>query len=197
MTKRTLPTGEEPRKGYETIMSLNTNDAETRVKGSFLSQLSSAELHEIESLRLKSMQNVSEYTGLSAEPYTFEHESNIIPNKSASDKMVFRARKNKQLVGYAFVVIGWPRPASWVIQHMIIDPEYRLQGIGTSLVQKIEAFAQDSDIDAASIYAVPVQKSGIDFWNSHGYTKVSAEHLLRFGPLDHELLLYSKEIDCP
>jgi GNAT superfamily N-acetyltransferase len=190
-----LPTGEEPPKGYETVVRLGADNATIHVHGSLLSQLSRGELREIESLRQKALLKINEFMGVTKVPEPFETEKEVIPNKTTSDKMIFRARLEHSLVGYGFVVIGWPEPASWLIQHMIIDPTYRLRGIGTALVDKIELYALDSDIDAASIYAIPIQKSGIDFWRSRGYTKASETHMVHFNHLDHELVVYSKEIE--
>jgi GNAT superfamily N-acetyltransferase len=192
-----LPTGEEPPRGYETVVHLDTVDDSIHVHGSLLSQLSRGELREIERLREKSFGRVREYLGLSDEPLAFAEEKDIIPNISTSDKMIFCARLNHQLVGYGFVVIGWPEPASWLIQHMIIDPDLRMKGIGSELVEKIELYALDSDIEATSIFAIPIQKSGIEFWHEHGYTKASEAHLVHFRSLDHELIIYSKEIEPP
>ncbi|MDR2109339.1 MAG: GNAT family N-acetyltransferase [Coriobacteriales bacterium] len=195
MTMKPLPTGEEPPRGYETVVHLGTVDDTIHVHGSLLSQLSRGEMHEIEQLRGKALSQVVGYLGLSDEPLPFAAEKDIIPNKSSSDKIIFCARLNRQLVGYGFVVIDWPKHATWLIQHMIIDPDFRLKGIGSALVEKIEAYALESDIDAASIYAIPIQKSGIDFWRNHGYTKASETHLVHFRNLDHELIVYSKEIE--
>jgi GNAT superfamily N-acetyltransferase len=196
MDKKILPTGEEPPKGYEAIAKLNDTNDTIHVHGSLLSQLSRGELREIETLRNKALTRVNEYLGMTKEPQSFTDEKNIIPDKTTSDKMLFCARLEHQMVGYGFVVIGWPEPTSWLIQHMIIDPEYRLRGIGSAIVDKIETYAVDSDIDAASIYAIPIQKSGIDFWQTRGYTKASENHLVHFDHLDHELVIYSKEISA-
>jgi GNAT superfamily N-acetyltransferase len=195
LSRKPLPTGEEPPRGYETVVQLRAVDDAVHVHGSLLSQLSRGELREIERLRKKALDRVREYLGLTDEPQAFAEEKDIIPDKSASDKMIFCARLEHQLVGYGFVVIGWPENSSWLIQHMIIDPDFRLKGIGSALVDKIETYALDSDIDAASIFAIPIQKSGIEFWHEHGYTKASETHLIHFHNLDHELIIYSKDIE--
>jgi GNAT superfamily N-acetyltransferase len=194
MKRKPLPTGEEPPKGYESVMHLATIDDSIRVHGLILSQISRSERYEVDALRAKAFAKVREYIGLASDPPDFESEKGVIAERSDSDKLLFRAHLNKQLVGYAFVVTGWPHQTSWLIQHIVIDPDFRLKGIGSALLEKIEDYAASSEIDAKSIYAIPIQKSGIDFWRDHGYTKASQEHFLQHSLLDRELIIYSKEV---
>jgi GNAT superfamily N-acetyltransferase len=189
-----LPTGEEPRKGFEALAQAKTGDA-IRVHGTFLSQLATSELHELEALRRKSFERAREhYIGLSNEPQSFEVECNIIDGKSASDKMLFRAWWGHDLVGYALLVIGYPANGQWLIQHMIIDPDIRLQGVGTALIDAVEHYAQDAALPSNHMFAIPLQKSGIDFWEQRGYHPCSTPQVVRVDMLDHEVNVFQKEL---
>lgn len=195
MPNVSLPTGEEPPKGFETLVNHDqTPKDEIRIDCVFLSQFSSIELAEIETLRSKALDTISNLVGLTNETLSFERETNLLPDKSASDKMLFRAYKDGQLAGYALVINGWPNPCEWVIQHMIIDPEYRLQGIGSTIVSAIERYALSSEIEATSIFAIPLEKKGKDFWGFVGYTIETHRRLIKLAGLDHELIVYRKEL---
>lgn len=190
-----LPTGEEPPKGFETLVNNDPTPKDgLRIDCVFLSQLSAIELAEIETLRGKALDTISNLVGLSNEALSFENETNLIPDKSPSDKMLFRAYKDGWLAGYALVINGWPNPCEWVIQHMIIDPKYRLQGIGSTIVSTIEKYALSSEIEATSIFAIPLEKKGKDFWSFVGYTVEMHRRIIKIAGLNHELVIYRKEL---
>ena len=192
MNKKTLPTGEEPPKGFESVVNLGISDDSLHVDSVVLSQLASIERSEIETLRAKALAPITTLTGLADGALAFEHEMNIIPNKNASEKLLFRAYLGKTLVAYALVIIGWPNNGEWVIQHMIVDPDHRLKGIGSSIVVAIEEFAVSAEVEATKIFAVPIQKSGTTFWRNMGYSDASDYHQFKIDTLGRELTVYRK-----
>lgn len=160
----------------------------------FLSQLAAIELSEINAMRQLAFSNVTNLTGLTNTFVSFEREVNLLPGKEASDKLLFRAYKGHVLIGYALVVIGWPQPGEWVIQHLVINPNYRLQGVGSSIIEKIEAFALRSEVASDRIFAIPLEERGTIFWQSLGYKVESSRQLIKIEELDHELIVYRKEL---
>jgi GNAT superfamily N-acetyltransferase len=165
-----------------------------RVDCAFISQLARIELAEIEAMRKRAFAGISSLVGLTNEVISFEREISILPGKEASDKLLFRAYQDKTLVGYALVVIGWPDKGDWVIQHLIIDPGFRLRGIGSSIVKKAEKFALNSEVEATRIFAIPLEERGARFWQDMGYVIESGRPPIKIANLDHELLIYRKEL---
>ena len=194
MPKKPLPTGEEPPKGYESIISPKLLVDDIQVNCTFVSQLAKIELAEIEAMRKLAFSGVDALVGLTNEVISFEEEISILPGKVASDKLLFRSYRGKVLTGYALVVIGWPQKGAWVIQHLIIHPEYRLKGIGSSVVARIEDYATSSEVEATSIFAIPLEEKGAKFWQNIGYTFETGRQPLNFAGLDHELIIYRKEL---
>lgn len=194
MPKKQLPTGEEPPKGFESVKKTADQADEPYHNCAFISQLAKIEFAEIEAMRKLAFARIVSYTGLTNEIISFEKEISLLPGKAASDKLLFRAYRGKQLVGYALVVIGWPNTGDWVIQHLVIHPEYRLQGIGSSIVRKIEDFAQRSEVEAMNIFAIPMEESGAVFWQDLDYTIEASRHPIKVANLDHELIVYRKEL---
>jgi len=194
MPKNPLPTGEEPPKGYESLMNQTPLANVIKVDCAFLSQLAKIELAEIEAMRKLAFSRVDSLVGLTNEVLSFERETSILPGKEASDKLLFRAHMDKVLVGYALVVIGWPQKGAWVIQHLVVHPDYRLKGIGSSIVAKIENFALRSEVEATSILAIPLEERGAQFWQNIGYTHETGRQPINIDGLDHELVIYRKEL---
>lgn len=192
--KTQLPTGEEPPKGYETLEFNKVEDSNLRVDFVMLSHLARSEQAEIDALRNKALAPVQDYIGLSNEPLPLEREVGIIQDVDDSNKMFALVYKEKKLVGYSLVVIGWPEKCKWLIQHMIIDPDMRNQGIGTAIVRGIENYAQESEVAADAIFAVPIQESGKVFWQNNGYTVEAARFLIKISDADHEIIVYHKAL---
>jgi GNAT superfamily N-acetyltransferase len=190
-----MPTGEEPPKGYESLVAKPKIEG-VEVKGVFVTQLAKNERFEIESVRAKALSSIRSPTGLTNEVLTFEDEINIIPDKSTSDKMLFLARCDSTLAGYALVIIGWPQPATWTIQHMIINPGNRLRGIGTTIVQQVENYALSSAVASENIFAIPIEREGTGFWKFLGYTVETGRLPVRIGGLNRELMICRKELSA-
>jgi len=191
--KKTLPTGEEPRKGYESLVE-DPDDGGFKVSFVMFNHLARSEQVEIEALRTKALGLVQEYLGLTNEPLTIEKEATIIQDVSDEKKMFALASLNRKLVGYSLVVVGWPESCKWLIQHMIIDPDMRNHGIGSTIVHSIEQYALESEITTDSIFAVPVQESGKRFWQEMGYTVEASRFLVNVADVDHELIVYHKQL---
>jgi GNAT superfamily N-acetyltransferase len=194
MPKNPLPTGEEPPKGYESLLSNKQLTDDIRVGCAYISQLASIELAEIEAMRKLAFSSVDSLIGLTNEILSLEQELDLLPGKDASDKLLFRAHIDNVLAGYALVVTGWPQKGAWVIQHLVISPNYRLRGVGSFIVSRIENFARRSEVKASSILAVPLEMRGIQFWKDVGYTIESGRLPVNIDGLDHELIIYRKEL---
>lgn len=192
--KTHLPTGEEPPKGYETLAFPKVEAGKPDVSFVMFNHLAKSEMAEINDLREKSFKEVQTYIGLSREPLTIEQEVRIIPTVDDSNKMFALVKLNKKLVGYSLVALGCPEPCQWLIQHMIIDPDLKGQGIGTAIIDGIEQYAQESEIAPDSIFAVPIQESGKKFWQDRGYTVEANRYQIKGADVDHELVLYHKAL---
>ena len=173
MAGSTLPTGNEPPKGYEKLieeLDRKREQSEVRVRSVSATQLTSLEIRELEIIRKAAIERIRETVGNRGFEITFDREMNLWPAfKTPSDKLLFRAYDSEgSLMGYALVVRGWPTATEWTIQHLIIDPEFRLKGAGKTVIEAIESDALKTEsIDA--IRAVPVERSGDSFWTFLGY----------------------------
>ena len=191
--KKLLPTGEEPPKGYESLVQTQ-EEGGFKVTFVMYNHLARSERTAIVALRERALEEVINYIGLSNEPLSIEEEVRIIENIDESNKMFTLVYFDKQLVGYSLVVIGWPEPCKWLIQHMIIDPDMRGKGVGTTIVKSVERYAQESQVAADALFAVPIQESGKSFWQENGYTVEAARFLVTEADVDHELVVYHKEL---
>lgn len=196
MAGSNLPTGNEPPKGYEKIFEeLGRERAEVTVSRVSATQLTSLEIRELESIRRSAIERIREAVGNRGFEITFDREMNLWPDgKTPSDKLLFRAYSSEGgIMGYALVVRGWPSPREWTIQHLIIDPEYRLRGVGHAVIRAIEVDAAKAEsIDA--VVAVPISKDNDNFWVVQGYAESGKQKVLLENGLEFNPDVYRKAI---
>lgn len=192
--KKHLPTGDEPPKGYEAL-SVNQEDNGFKVSYVMFNHLARSEHAEIEALRKKALEVIDDYQGLTNEPLSLGSEVNIIKDADDENKMLALVYIDKKLVGYSLVIEGWPQPSKWLIQHMIIDPDMRRQGIGTAIVHSIEQYALESEVAADAVYAIPLQESSRKFWQELGYTVEVSRLFINLADTDQEFVVYCKALD--
>ena len=197
MANTNLPTGNEPPKGYEPLIeALGRERSDLRVDRVSATQLSSLEIRELELIRKRAIERVREAIGDRGFEITFDREMNLWPeDRSPSDKLLFRAYGAEDgLLGYALVVRIWPTEREWTIQHLIIDPDKRLHGVGAAIVRAIEddALATTHSVDA--IESVPLVDEGNGFWDFMGYSAAGNRSIRLEGGRVFDHAVYRKVI---
>lgn len=207
MISKPLPTGDETPQGFEDFYEDMRRDSaggkQSRVSRVSATQLSRSEVSELERLRKRSLEALEQRLEARLEGHqidnrgfelTFEREMNLWPeDKTPTDKLVFREFSDDGLRGYALVVRGWPSAMSWTIQHLIIDPNHRLKGIGAKIVQSIELDALQSTESTTNLFAVPIASSGDSFWEFNGF-KASGTRDVSFKNKEYSINVYAKKI---
>ena len=174
-----MPTGEEPPKGFEGYF----NDKKTRAAQGDLvincvtvSQMAPAEIVELDELRTRALDNYCATTGNEVRRIPIIEELELAPKGSTpSDKLVFRAYQRGELVAYAHVLCGWPEANEWTVEQLLLDPTYRLKGIGTKVIGAIENLARTAEVRAASILSLPSRPGAQSFWEHLGYEDKTSE----------------------
>ena len=193
-----MPTGEEAPRGFQQLY----DDAkavppvgEVRIDCVTVSQLSSGELLELEKMQERAKDYVVELTGREVSRETFEDWMNFtLGDTTISDKLVVRAFEGKYLTGFAQINCGVFASDEWTILILMLDPSFRLQGIGSKMVAFIERIARDSGVVAINYTAIPLRSSTPSFWESEGYTDIIDRIEWTVGDIPREVLIYRKEL---
>ncbi len=77
-----------------------------------------------------------------------------------------------ELAGVAEVVRDWPRPGTWVVGLLLLDPAARGSGAGTAIVGEIDARAARSGADRLRIAVILANTRGMRFWQRLGFAEV-------------------------
>jgi GNAT superfamily N-acetyltransferase len=78
------------------------------------------------------------------------------------------------LVGVVEVVRDWPRPGTWSIGLLLLDPAARRRRAGTRTVSAIDAWAARSGADRLRIAVVLANNPALEFWQGLGFTRMQA-----------------------
>jgi RimJ/RimL family protein N-acetyltransferase len=79
------------------------------------------------------------------------------------------------LLGVAEVVRDWPRPGTWNIGLLLLDPAIRRHHAGTHAVGAIDSWAARSGADSLRVTVIPANGAALDFWQRLGFTRVPAQ----------------------
>jgi GNAT superfamily N-acetyltransferase len=102
-------------------------------------------------------------------------EWDVVPSGTPRSHKHLLGLLGPDLVGVAEVVRGWPRPATWNIGLLLLDPAVRRHGAGARTVSAIDAWAARSGADRLRISVIAANAGALDFWQGLGFTTVPAQ----------------------
>jgi len=194
-----MPTGEEAPAGFEKLYAARAavpDQGEITINCVTVSQLAESEKAEIQNLRNRASDYFLEVAGTTTAQETFEDWLSFAPQGlSRSDQLIVRAYSGRYLTGYAHIICGLFDHDEWAILTVAVDPSFRLQGIGTKMIVKTEAYARRSSVRAINFAAVPTREGEESFWGSAGYTTEISRFEWTIGKVPREVIVYRKVLD--
>ncbi len=105
--------------------------------------------------------------------------------KSLADKiaMGFFASTDR-LIGVLDAVRDYPEVGIWYIGLLMIDPDFRGQGLGTAILRAFEAWSMECGARAIRLGVYPQNDKGQRFWQRIGFVEIE-RHPQHFGVLDN------------
>lgn len=194
-----MPTGDEAPAGFEKLYAAREavpKQGEITVNLVTVSQLANSERAEISNLRKRAQDYFEAVGGHEATRETFEDWLAFSPSEvSRSSQLIVRAYSGRYLTGYSHVLCGLYGPDEWTILTVVVDPSFRLQGVGTKMTEKIESYARRSSVRAVNFAAVPTHDGDTSFWGSAGYTDEVSRFEWTVGSIPREVIMYRKELN--
>ena len=88
------------------------------------------------------------------------------------DYAAFVACADGRVVGFVCTVtMDWMMSASLFIQCIAVDHEYQRRGVGTRLLQHVEAYARDNGIAGVGLQSGVQRTAAHAFYERNGYTR--------------------------
>ena len=167
--------------------SAHAGDLEIRC--TTLDQLTDKDVEQIDAVRERALDSFEHDTGNRVSRVPISEELRMLPEGlTPLDKLVLRAYEGDKLVAYAHVLCGWPHSTEWTIEQLILNPDYRLKGIGTRVVSAIEELANHAEIRATAIMSMPSRPGAASFWNKLGYETEEKPAKEKFGDASVNIL---------
>lgn len=181
----TMPTGEEPPKKFAEFAKYEENRKGLeglRADHVLSSQLAPIEIAELRTFFEKHHESATSYAGATPrmeKDLHFEYGLHLTPiGRTATDMIVMRAYDNGELVGYSYVIYGWPRPEAWVIDYLLVDPlgtdEATAEDIASLMLDRLAGLIAHAGFDAAYLVAITGDESTDEFWTSRGFEEYTA-----------------------
>jgi ribosomal protein S18 acetylase RimI-like enzyme len=92
--------------------------------------------------------------------------------RTLADQQVLGVRRDGALVGVVELLAGHPGPTDWYIGLMLLSPEARGGGLGTSLVRDVAERALAAGGRALHLIVHEDNPRAIAFWGRQGFTLV-------------------------
>jgi GNAT superfamily N-acetyltransferase len=99
--------------------------------------------------------------------------TSLPPGRSPADKRIYGT--GEPLAGIAEVVRDWPRPGTWIVGLLLLDPAARGHGLGPAMVAELDAVAAAAGADRLRVAVVEANVRALKFWRREGFTPVPAE----------------------
>jgi GNAT superfamily N-acetyltransferase len=95
-----------------------------------------------------------------------------LPPEADPAKLSVHAVGDPEAVGVVAVLRDWPRPATWLIGLLLLEPAVRGRGLGPQVVAEVEARARAAGADRLRVAVIPGNDPALAFWQRLGFTPV-------------------------
>lgn len=94
------------------------------------------------------------------------------PGKTLADKQVLGVIRDGAMVGVVELFAGYPGPTDWYIGLLMLAPEARGAGLGTSLFREVVERVAAAGGQTLHLIVRDDNPRAIAFWERHGFTLV-------------------------
>jgi ribosomal protein S18 acetylase RimI-like enzyme len=94
------------------------------------------------------------------------------PGKTLGDKQALAVIRDGAMVGVVELLAGYPGPADWYIGLLMLAPEARGAGLGTSVFREVVGRVAEAGGQTLHLVVRDDNPRAIAFWKRHGFTLV-------------------------
>ncbi len=139
-----------------------------------LRELTDADRDALQSLFERCADHFLLHEGREANPTEARDDWDELPDGTPRSHKHFVGLLAPGLAGVAEVVRDWPRPRTWIIGLMLLEPAARRRATGTRIVAAIDEWAAQAGADTLRVAVKPVNTGGMAFWRRLGFEPVPA-----------------------
>lgn len=139
-----------------------------------LRELAAPDLDELQALFERCVDYFELHEGRATTPTEARDEWSAVPDGTPRSQKHVVGLFAPDLAGVVEVVRDWPRPATWNIGLLLLDPGVRRRGLGTRALAAVDAWARRTGADRLRITVNTANTGGLAFWRRHGFEPVPA-----------------------
>lgn len=133
----------------------------------------SADVAELQALHVRCADFVEATTGL---PPREDEAARMLavlpPGKTLADKQVLGVIRDGAMVGVVELLAGYPGPTDWYIGLLMLAPEARGAGLGSSVFREVVRRVAEAGGHKLHLVVRDDNPRAIAFWKRHGFTLV-------------------------
>jgi GNAT superfamily N-acetyltransferase len=142
------------------------------VEAGLLRELTDADLDDLQGL----LERGADYFALHEDRPTTATEARDlfaeVPDGTPAEDKLMIGLLSPALHGVVDIVCDWPRPGTWMIGLLLLDPVARGRGAGTQIVDALDAAAAGAGADTLRIAVIPANPGAMRFWTRLGFRPV-------------------------
>ena len=100
---------------------------------------------------------------------------------------------NNSLIGVVDIIANYKEPGEWTLGLLMLAPEHRNNGLGTSVFTELQKWAQEQGAHTIRIGVMEDNTAAVAFWTKLGFT-LSESKPMKMGIKDNTCLVMKKQI---
>ena len=140
-----------------------------------LRELTRADVPELQALLERAADYFAVHEGRPPAPTEAEDDWDGVPDGTPRGHKQLFGLFAPGLVAVAEVVRDWPRPQTWIIGLLLLEPAIRRRGAGAAIVAGIDTWAARSGAERLRVAVKLVNPGGLAYWERLGYERVPVD----------------------
>jgi GNAT superfamily N-acetyltransferase len=139
-----------------------------------LRELSEADLDDLQALFERSADYFELHESAPPGPNAARHEWDALPDDTSPASKHLVGLYAPHLAGVVELIRDWPRPRTWNIGLLLLEPRARGAAVGTEIVGAVDARAAAAGADTLRISVLQANARGMRFWRRLRFEPVPA-----------------------
>lgn len=99
----------------------------------------------------------------------------VPPNTDIKNKEVYGVYREENLIGFLDILFNYPKSHTCMIGYLVIDQNYREQGIGQQVYNHAVAYAKEKDMRKIRLSVIKENEPAVGMWKKQGFETIDEE----------------------
>nr|WP_255695456.1 GNAT family N-acetyltransferase [Salinicoccus sp. ID82-1] len=99
----------------------------------------------------------------------------VPPGVNIENKEVYGIHKEQNLIGFLDILFNYPDTSTCMIGYLVVDQDYRKQGIGQQVYDQAVAYVKDRGIQKIRLSVIKDNEPAIKMWEKQGFETIDEE----------------------